>query len=189
VSSLYAKKKVWRSVVGLDRPTQIDWLNPGRTTLISAQFFWQHIFDFVETDNPSAVGGSNVTGGTVGWKDNHLVTLLVSSQYMQDRLNPQFVFARDIQARANMVQPSVTFLYTDKLKFKVGANYKWSTSTDERFAFHDGRGLTGTLSPVGNESPVSSGIGGLEALGRFKAGLIGTALKEDEIFFNMQYQF
>jgi hypothetical protein len=29
----------------------------------------------------------------------------------------------------------------------------------------------------------------LEALGRFKAGLIGTALKEDEIFFNMQYQF
>jgi hypothetical protein len=108
---------------------------------------------------------------------------------MQDRLNPQFVFARDIQARANMVQPSVTFLYTDKLKFKVGANYKWSTSTDERFAFHDGRGLTGTLSPVGNESPVSSGIGGLEALGRFKAGLIGTALKEDEIFFNMQYQF
>ena len=189
VSSLYAKKKVWRSVVGLDRPTQIDWLNPGRTTLISAQFFWQHIFDFVETDNPSAVGGSNVTGGTVGWKDNHLVTLLVSSQYMQDRLNPQFVFARDIQARANMVQPSVTFLYTDKLKFKVGANYKWSTSTDERFAFHDGRGLTGTLSPVGNESPVSSGIGGLEALGRFRAGLIGTALKQDEIFFNMQYQF
>ncbi|MDD2947300.1 MAG: DUF1302 family protein [Rugosibacter sp.] len=190
VPSLYAKKKVWRSVIGLDRPTQIDWLNPGRTTLISAQFFWQHIFDFVETDGLSDVGGSNVTGGTVGWKDNHLVTLLVSSQYMQDRLNPQFVFARDIQARANMVQPSVTFLYSDKLKFKVGANYKWSTSTDERFAFHDGRGLKGTLTPAGSTDPVPSlGIGGLEALGRFKAGLIGTAVKEDEIFFNMQYQF
>jgi hypothetical protein len=191
VSSLYAKKKVWRSVIGLDRPTEINWLNPGRTTMISAQFFWQHIFDFVETHNVSAVGGQDVIGGTTGWKDDNLVTLLVSSQYMQDRLNPQFVFARDIQARANMVQPSVTFLYSDKLKFKVGANYKWSTSSDVRFAFHDGRGLTGTLQPYGNLTTpiVSTGIGGLEALGRFKAGMIGTALKEDEIFFNMQYQF
>lgn len=200
VESATKKHKVWRSVVGLDRATQIDWLNPERTTLISAQFFWQHIFDFDETYVPNnglaapagfPLGGSYVKSGTVGWKDNHLVTLLISAQYMQDRLNPQLVFARDIQARANMIQPTVTFLYSDKLKFKVGANYKWLTSDLDRYAFTDGRGLTGTLTPsgTGGLGIVDTGVGGIEALGRFKAGLIGTALKEDEIFFNMQYQF
>ncbi|MBT9461535.1 MAG: DUF1302 family protein [Rugosibacter sp.] len=196
VDSLTTKHKVWRSVVGLDRATQIDWLNPERTTLLSAQFFWQHIFDFNERIVPNVdlvgapLGGASVTEGTVGWKDTRLFTLLISAQYMQDRLNPQLIFARDFDARANVVQPAVTFLYSDKLKFKVGANYKWLTSDMNRYAFADGRGLTGTLSPVGNPgSNVDSGIGGLEALGRFKAGIIGTALKEDEIFFNMQYQF
>lgn len=193
-SALYSKHKVWRSVVGLDRPTQIDWINPERTTLVSAQFFWQHIVGFQETSisNPTSLNNGlpgAVKEGTVGWKDNHLVTLLISAQYMQDRLNPQFIFARDIQARANVIAPSVTFLYTDKLKFKVGANYKWQTGNMDRYSFGDGRGLTGTLSPVGSGNPVDTGVGGLEALGRFKAGLIGTAVREDEIFFNMQYQF
>lgn len=190
-SALYSKHRVWRSVVGLDRATQLDWINPERTTLISAQFFWQHIVGFQETSIPGLSDGlpGMVKEGTVGWKDNHLVTLLISAQYMQDRLNPQFIFARDIQARANVIAPSVTFLYTDKLKFKVGANYKWQTGNMDRYSFADGRGLTGTLSPVGSGNPVDSGVGGLEALGRFKAGLIGTAVREDEIFFNMQYQF
>lgn len=190
VESATTRHKVWRSVVGLDRATQIDWLNPERTTLLSAQFFWQHIFDFNEVSKVNPLGGSNVISGTTGWEDNQLVTFLISAQYMQDRLNPQLVFARDIQARANMIQPTVTFLYSDKLKFKIGANYKWLTNDLDRYAFTDGRGLTGTLTPAGSPGIIPDiGIGGLEALGRFRAGLIGTALKEDEIFFNMQYQF
>jgi hypothetical protein len=187
---MYSRHKVWRSVIGLDRASQIDWINPERTTLVSAQFFWQHINGFQETSVPSAVGGSPVKEGTAGVKDDHLFTLLISAQYMQDRLNPQLIFARDIDARANVIEPHVTFLYSDKLKFKVGANYKWQTGNMDRYVMADGRGTTGTLAPNGTPIPnVDSGIGGLEALGRFKAGLIGTAHKEDEIFFNMQYQF
>jgi hypothetical protein len=189
-SGMYSRHKVWRSVIGLDRASQIDWINPERTTLVSAQFFWQHINGFQETSVPSAVGGSPVKEGTAGVKDDHLFTLLISAQYMQDRLNPQLIFARDIDARANVIEPHVTFLYSDKLKFKVGANYKWQTGNMDRYVMADGRGTTGTLAPNGTPIPnVDSGIGGLEALGRFKAGLIGTAHKEDEIFFNMQYQF
>ncbi len=195
-ASATSRHRIWRSVIGLDRASQVDWINPERTTLFSAQFFWQHIVGFNETKIPNfgpfgyPLGGSDVTTGTIGWRDSHLVTLLVSAQYMQDRLNPQFVIARDIEARATMIQPTVTYLYSDKLKFKVGANYKWVTSSMDRYQFIDGRGLTGTLAPGGQVGPaVDSGIGGLEALGRFRAGIIGTALKEDEIFFNMQYQF
>ena len=103
---------------------------------------------------------------------------------------PQLVLARDIQARANLIQPTVTYLYSDRLKLKVGANYKYITSNMERYDFTDGRGLQGTLSPVGVVSgPLNIGTTGLEALGRFKAGLIGSAVNEDEIFFNMSYQF
>ncbi len=188
-SSLYSKHKVWRSVIGLDRASNIDWINPDRTTLISAQFFWQHINGFQQTSVAAPFGGDPVREGTVGWKNNHLVTLLISAQYMQDRLNPQLIFARDIQARASVVQPHVTFLYTDKLKFKIGGNFKLTSASQDRYKMADGRGLTGTLSPTGSGAPVDLGIGGLETLGRFQAGLIGTALKEDELFFNMQYQF
>lgn len=192
-SSLYSKHKVWRSVIGLDRADFINWINPNRTTLISAQFFWQHINGFQQTSVSPApgIGGDPVREGTVGWKNNHLVTLLISAQYMQDRLNPQLIFARDIQARASVVQPHVTFLYTDKLKFKIGGNFKMTSASQDRYKMADGRGLSGTLFSTGNTlgGPVDSGIGGLETLGRFQAGLIGTALKEDELFFNMQYQF
>jgi hypothetical protein len=32
-------------------------------------------------------------------------------------------------------------------------------------------------------------LSGLEPLGRFRAGPIGTAVREDEIYFNMRYKF
>lgn len=197
-SAMYSRHRVWRSVVGLDRPTNIDWLNKDRTTLISAQLFWQHIFNFEEGSNQGFDQGvpGSIKEGTVGYRDNNLITLLISTQYMQDRLTPKFVVARDLQARANVFIPSVTYLYSDKLKFVVGGNFK-TVSNQSRWTMADGRTTSGTVSPVGQPLDgliVDSGglgpsLGGLEALGRFRAGLIGTALKEDEIFFNMQYQF
>jgi len=36
---------VFRSVIGFDRPTFIPFINKNRTTLLSAQLFYQHIFD------------------------------------------------------------------------------------------------------------------------------------------------
>ena len=54
---LYSKNKVWRSVVGIDRPTFIPFINPHRTTLLSAQLFWQHIFNHELTDAAGGPGG------------------------------------------------------------------------------------------------------------------------------------
>ncbi len=196
-SAMYSRNRVWRSVVGLDRATNIDWLNKDRTTLLSAQFFWQHIFNFEEGRNPGFVNGvpAQVREGIAGYRDNHLITFLISSQYMQDRLNPKFVVARDIEAHANVFIPSVTYLYSNKIKFVVGGNFK-TVGNQDRWQMADGRSTSGTVSPVGQplsglivDNAGGGALGGLEALGRFRAGLIGTALKEDEIFFNMQYQF
>ncbi|MFX6850102.1 hypothetical protein ABTH27_20040, partial [Acinetobacter baumannii] len=43
-SQLYSKNNVFRSVIGIDRPTFIPFISHTSATLISAQLFWQHIF-------------------------------------------------------------------------------------------------------------------------------------------------
>jgi hypothetical protein len=65
---LYSKNRVWRSVIGVDRPTFVSWINPHRTTLFSAQLFWQHIFDH-EREN----GGVGERGHSrlQGQRDRH----------------------------------------------------------------------------------------------------------------------
>ncbi|WP_158304628.1 hypothetical protein [Methylibium petroleiphilum] len=42
---------------------------------------------------------------------------------------------------------------------------------------------------VNTLSAYSRGLGGLEPLGRFRAGPIGSAWKENEIFLTARYQF
>eukprot|EP00456_Euglypha_rotunda_P011896 TRINITY_DN13237_c0_g2_i3.p2 TRINITY_DN13237_c0_g2~~TRINITY_DN13237_c0_g2_i3.p2 ORF type:complete len:211 (-),score=68.75 TRINITY_DN13237_c0_g2_i3:10-642(-) len=44
-TELYSENPVFRSVIGVDRPTFIPFINPNRTTLISGQLFYQHIFE------------------------------------------------------------------------------------------------------------------------------------------------
>jgi hypothetical protein len=68
---LYSKNRVWRSVIGVDRPTFVSWINPHRTTLFSAQLFWQHIFDH-EREN-----GGVGERGIPDFKDNVIGTLLM----------------------------------------------------------------------------------------------------------------
>jgi hypothetical protein len=38
-------------------------------------------------------------------------------------------------------------------------------------------------------TPGSRGVSGFEPLGRFRAGPIGAAIKENDLFFTMRYKF
>lgn len=170
---LFSRNQVFRSVIGLDRPTSIPFLNPQRTVTVSAQLFYQHIFDHERTQ------GLLGTTGVVDAKNSYTGTIALRSQYMQDTLNATLIVAHDFNARATAFLPSIEWLATDRLRFKAGANIKTS-SDQKRYDFDDCRSCapaTGSL-----------GLQGIEPLGRFKAGIMGTAVKEDEVFVSLTYK-
>ncbi len=183
---LYSKNKVWRSVIGIDRPTFLPFINPHRTTLLSAQLFWQHIFNHELTD---------AAGGPVGmpdWKDNMIGTLLIKGFMMNDRVSPTLILARDFKAKAWAIAPSVEWNVTNDLKVTVGANYK-GRDDQSTWNFDDCRSCN-PYAPyttyVGQSfNPGSAGLGGIEPLGRFRAGPIGAAWKENEIYITARYKF
>lgn len=187
---LYSRNKVFRSVIGIDRPTFIPFINPHRTTLLSAQLFWQHIFNHELYRMP---------GGDVGmpdWKDNYIGTLLIKGFVMNDRVSPTVILARDFKARAWAVAPLVEWNVTNDLKVTFGANYK-GRSDQSRWEFDDCRSCNPyapyTMYTNGattqSFTPGSFGLSGIEPLGRFRAGPIGAAWKENELYITMRYKF
>ncbi len=90
--------------------------------------------------------------------------------------------------------PQVEWNVSNTLKLTIGANYKIAEGKD-RWNFDDCRSCNpftpytaGTYSGDPNQ-PYSRGLGGMEPLGRFRAGPIGTAFKENDLFIKLNYAF
>jgi hypothetical protein len=116
---LYSESKVWRYVIGLDRPTFIPFLNEGRAFLLSGQIFGQHLLDHEEYRGP---------WGKYGMPDhehNHIATFLMKGWYQNDRVSPQIIMAHDFEAGSSVAAPSLEWLFSDSLKITVGANVKF----------------------------------------------------------------
>jgi hypothetical protein len=180
---LYSKNNVWRSVVGFDRPTFVPFISTERTVLFSGQLFYQHIFD-----HQKELGSSGRLRGMPDWKDNVIGTLLMKAFLMQDRLSPEIIFARDFRAGANVAAPAVEWSATDNLKFKFGANYKFGPSQNQH-QWDDTRDGSNAPGAPYLGVPATGSSGGVEPLGRFRAGPIGTAFGQNEIFATMRYKF
>jgi hypothetical protein len=186
---LFSRNHVFRSVIGIDRPTFIPFISENRTVLFSGQLFWQHIFDH-ERDQ-----GRLGKTGMADWEDNFIGTLLIKAFLKNDRLSPQVIFAHDFNAESWVAAPQVEWIASDKLKFTVGANVKWGND-ESKYKVDDCRSCNPWApftAPQGDPATqfqsFSRGLSGLEPLGRFRAGPIGTAVREDEIYFNMRYKF
>ena len=185
---LFSRNHVFRSVVGIDRPTFVPFISKTRTVLFSGQLFWQHIFDH-ERDQAS-LGHT----GMPDWEDNFIGTLLIKAFLNNDRLSPQVIFAHDFNAESWVAAPQIEWIASDKLKFTVGANVKWGND-ESKYKVDDCRSCNPWApftAPAGDPNPLvagSRGLSGLEPLGRFRAGPIGAATKEDELYFTMKYKF
>lgn len=184
---LYSENNVFRAVVGVDRPTFIDWINPRRTTLISGQLFLQHILNHEVEQKPLGLAGMP------DWETNAIGTLLIKAFLANDRVSPTLIMAHDVRAKATAIAPSVEWLVTDNLKLVFGANFK--VADNSKYQFDDCRScnpyapFTQYAGDGQGAAPGSFGLGGFEPLGRFRAGPIGAAFKEDDLFVQMRYNF
>ena len=185
---LYSKNPVFRGVIGIDRPTFIPFISTSRTVLFSGQLFWQHIFDHELYNGPQ---------GQIGmpdWKDNMTATLLIKSFLANDRISPQVIFARDFRAHAFVAAPSIEWSTTDNLKLSIGANLKGggnnsNYATDDCRTCNPWPPFTASYGAANPMTVGSSGLSGFEPLARFRAGPIGTAINENDIFVTMRYKF
>ena len=181
---LYSKNPVWRSVIGFDRPTFVPFISTERTVLFSGQLFYQHIFDHQVEQRPAGLAGMP------DWKDNAIATLLMKAFLMNDRVSPEVIFARDFRAQSSVVAPAVEWLYSDNLKLKFGANIKFKDHTNQN-TFDDCRSCNpfNPYTSAGQPAGYSLGLGGAEPLGMFRAGPIGTAFQQNEIYATLRYKF
>ncbi len=181
---LYSKNNVFRSVIGIDRPTFVPFISTSRTTLISGQIFFQHIFDH------QLQHGLYGDVGMPDWADNAVATLLIKGFLLNDRLSPQLIIAHDFRAQASVASPQVDWSLNDRLKLTLGASFKLSSI--DNWKFDDCRSCNPYppfTSYAGQQLvPGSAGLSGFEPLGRFRAGPIGAAWKENEIYFGLRYK-
>lgn len=181
-SRLFSESDVTRYVIGADKNIFIPFLNPGRAFLFSGQLFGQHIHEHQLEDRPLG------KAGMPDWEQNWIGTLLVKGWWMNDRLSPQIIVAHDFKAQATAIAPSVEYLFSDNLKIVAGANLKVGRGARE---FDDCRSCNpwDPFTSYGLPEGVSAGLSGYEPLGRFRAGPIGMAQKEDELQLTLRYSF
>lgn len=181
-SRLFSESDVTRYVIGADKNIFIPFLNPGRAFLFSGQLFGQHIREHQLEDRPLG------KAGMPDWEQNWIGTLLVKGWWMNDRLSPQIIVAHDFKAQATAIAPSVEYLFSDNLKIVAGANLKVGRGARE---FDDCRSCNpwDPFTSYGLPEGASAGLSGYEPLGRFRAGPIGMAQKEDELQLTLRYSF
>ena len=176
---LYSSNNTFRSVIGIDRPTFIPFINANRTTLLSAQLFYQHIY------NHEIKQGTAGVVGMPDWENNVIGTLLIKGFMSGDRVSPQLILARDFQAKAWVASPQVEWSVTNDLKLTFGANVKGRDDNTSRYNWDNTTNNSAALG-VGNANGAYAGI---EPLGRFRAGPIGTAFNQNDVYFMMRYKF
>jgi hypothetical protein len=185
---LYSDTDMFRWVLGWDRNTWIRPLNKNKAFLFSAQVFGEHFLDHeLESAPLGKVGMPN-------WEDNYIFTLLIKGWWMNDLLSPQIITAYDYEAEAGTVAPSVDWLINDNWRLIVGFNIKFGDGMKDQ-KFDDCRGCNPfppfTSTPVHADrfQSGSVGISGIEPLGRFRSGPLGSASQEDEFQITIRYRF
>ena len=185
---LYSESDVFRWVLGLDRNTFIPFLNKNRAFLISGQIFGQHLLGHEIQRAPL---------GDIGmpdWEDNYTMTLLLKGWYKSDTISPQIIMAYDYEAGAGTFAPSVDWLINDNWRLMVGFNIKFGDGMGDQ-EFDDCRScnpfppFTATPAHADPSQSGSVGLSGIQPLGRFRAGPLGSASEEDEFQVTLRYRF
>ncbi len=184
---LFSESEVARWVIGADHNFFIRSINRNKAFLASFQTFGQHILQ--HNREKHSLGES----GMPDREDNYISTLLLKGWWMQDRLSFQMIQAYDWGAEAYVVSPSMDWLIDDNWRLQVGANIKFDRGPGE---FSDCTKcnpfdpFTRTTDPLhATGASGDAGLGGIEPLGRFIDGPIGTARNEDEIQVTIRYRF
>jgi hypothetical protein len=148
--------------ISVDRPTFINFLNPGRTFFFNSQIFVQYINDY---------GSGFASNGPV----NLLATLTVFTGYFQDRLMFYHTAVYDVNSQSGALLPSISYRFNEAFSVTVGANVFWGHQQLTESALNE---LRPGLNRVGHdayEDPVENGLAAVR--------------ERDEVYMLLRYTF
>jgi len=148
--------------VSVDRPTFINFLNPGRTFFFNSQVFFQYITNYKD-------------GFTANGPFNMLGTFTIQTGYFQDRLLPGVTFVYDLNSNSGAILPQLTYRFTENFSASVGLNFffgRWETA-DMAIA---------PLGVVGNQAGELAYRVGIE-------NALAVVRERDEAFLRIRYTF
>ena len=151
----------YNMTISVDRPTFINFLNPGRTFFINSQWFFSYTegYDDSFTEN----GPLNV-----------LFTLTAFTGYFQDRLQPMITSVYDFQSVSGAVLPSISYKFSDRLFAEFGMNFFYG-----RFERKDG-----SIVPMAPANRIGS-----TRDDSFQENGLSAIRDHDEIFMRFRYTF
>lgn len=164
--------EVMRWSIGMDRPTFIPWLNKERTFFLSMQ-----IFDTWYMDHE----GDKHTG-YLNDEHNFITTFFWIGNYMRDRIKPVGFVVWEEYSNSYVFGQNVEWFIDNHWSVKAGLHMIWEG--DENFR-HDMGPYTAYIKPFANgfRDPFQQSVMGVGREG------IGALRDNDEVFFQLKYQF
>jgi len=148
--------------ISVDRPTFINFLNPGRTFFFNSQVFFQYITNYKD-------------GFTVNGPFNMLGTFTIQTGYFQDRLLPGMTFVYDLNSNSGAILPQITYRFTENFSASVGMNFFFGRWEREDMPI-------APLGTVGTQSGQLAYQVGIE-------NALAVVRERDEAFLRLRYTF
>lgn len=169
------KSDVMKWSIGMDRPTFIPWLNKDRTFFLSMQIFDTWYMDH-EGDKHS---------GYLTDEHNFITTFFWIGNYMRDKVKPVGFFVWEEATNSYVFGQNVEWFIDNHWSIKTGLHMIWEG--DENFRHDAGPyhsfAIPGNAIGVGDTYPFHE-----LPLGVARQG-IGALRNNDEVFFQLKYQF
>jgi hypothetical protein len=148
--------------ISVDRPTFINFLNPGRTFFFNSQIFLQYIDDY--GDNFYANGPVNLLG-----------TFTVFTGYFQDRLMFYNTVVYDVNSVSGAILPSIVYRFTESFSVTVGSNVFFGRQQLRDAPINEFRPALNRVGSGAYEDPVETGLAAVR--------------EHDEIYLTIRYTF
>ncbi|MFH0812470.1 MAG: DUF1302 family protein [Pseudomonadota bacterium] len=154
-----------RYMVGFDWSMNLKFINPKKSTFVSGQFFHIHTFNYT--------GGARalLQLAPYDWRfpeNQFYTTLLIRTEYMNERVVPSILYAQDYHTKAAWVKSKVYFRIGDHWRPEIG--YLWV-----------GRNCDHT------QTQTVPGVGPVTMSDDYKS--FGLFEDRDQIWIRIQYQF
>lgn len=171
------KSDIMKWSIGLDRPTFIPWLNKDRTFFLSMQVFDTWMMDH-EGDKHS---------GFLQDEHNFITTFFYIGNYMRDKLKPVGFVVWEESSNSYVFGQSVEWFIDNHWSVKGGLHMLWGGNENFR---HDA-GPYHSFALPSSGGPM--GFGGNYPFHQLPLGVarqgIGALSNNDEVFFQLKYQF
>lgn len=166
---------VMRWSIGIDRPTWIKWLNKDRTFFLSAQLFDTWYLDHEGTKHT----------GFYTDEHNFITTFFFIANYMRDRVTPIGAIVWEEASNSWVALLNAEWKMDNHWSIKSGFYTIWGGNENFR---HDSGPFSTFVVPFGATGAANDTYAQQSVFGAAHEG-IGALRDNDEVFFQLKYQF